>query len=417
MQALLKRTGIIITLLLLGGLAVHGQTRVELEKRKQQLEKDIAYTQRILNETQKNRSASLEELQAMNSQIRSRQKLINNINSQINVLDNEIYGNQRQIRSLREKLEELQAEYASMVIFAFRNKNSYSKLMFIFAAKDFQQAFRRMRYLQDIGEYRRKQAGYIRETQAALNAEIEKLKTNKESQVKLLAENEKQRDVLNQDKKKQSAIVEKLQDKEEELKKQFARQQQEARNLDAAIREIIQREIEEARRKAEAEARARGEAPAPEVSRGSSALALTPEAKALSAGFANNRGKLPWPVEAGVIVSRFGRHSHPVLDNVVVDNLGVNIKTNPGSVARAVFDGQVTSIVEMNGNLAVLVRHGEYITVYSKLKSVSVKTGDKVTTKQALGVVRTSPEEGTRLEFMVWKGTTKLNPEYWLFGR
>src|SRR3546814_245167 len=136
MQALLKRTGIIITLLLLGGLAVHGQTRVVLEKRKQQWEKDIAYTQRRFNETQKNRSASLEELQAMNSQIRSRQKLINNINSQINVLDNEIYGNQRQIRSLREKLEELQAEYASMVIFAFRNKNSYSKLMFIFRSEE-----------------------------------------------------------------------------------------------------------------------------------------------------------------------------------------------------------------------------------------------------------------------------------------
>lgn len=404
-------------MLLLISLAAHAQTRAELEKRKQQLEKDIAYTQRILNETQQDKSASLEELQALNSQIRSRQKLINNISSQINVLDNEIYGNQRQIRSLREKLEELQKEYASMITFAFRNKNAYSKLMFIFAATDFQQAVRRIRYLQDIGEYRRKQAGYIKETQAALNAEIEKLKNNKESQVKLLAENEKQRDVLNQDKAKQSAVVGKLQDREAELKGKLADQQQEARRLDAAITAAIKREIEAARKKAEAEARARGEAPAPEVNRGSSALALTPEAKALSAGFANNRGKLPWPVEAGVIVSRFGRHEHPVLDNVLVDNLGVGIKTNPGAVVRAVFAGEVTSIVQMGGNLAVLVKHGEYFTVYSRLKSVSVQRGDKVVTKQALGVVRTTADEGTRVEFQLWKGTTKLNPEYWLFGR
>ncbi|WP_158640476.1 murein hydrolase activator EnvC family protein [Anseongella ginsenosidimutans] len=407
----------VIVVLLLVSLAGYGQTRAELEKRKQQLEKDIAYTQRILNETQKDKSASLEELQALNSQIRNRQKLINNVNSQINVLDNEIYGNQRQIASLREKLEKLQEEYASMVSFAFRNKNSYSKLMFIFAAKDFQQAFRRIRYLQDIGEYRRKQAGYIKETQAALNAEIEKLKNNKSRQVKLLAENEKQRDVLNQDKQQQSAVVSQLQDKEETLKEKLATQQQEARRLDAAITAAIKREIEEARRKAEAAAKARGEAPAPEVSRGSSALALTPEAKALSAGFANNRGKLPWPVEAGVIVSRFGRQEHPVLENVIVDNLGVGIKTDPGAVARAVFEGEVTSIVQIGGNLAVIVKHGEYFTVYSRLKSVLVEQGDKVILKQALGVVRTSPDEGTKVEFQLWKGTVKLNPEYWLYGR
>ncbi|QEC51029.1 septal ring factor EnvC (AmiA/AmiB activator) [Anseongella ginsenosidimutans] len=416
MQALFKSISVIVVLLLVS-LAGYGQTRAELEKRKQQLEKDIAYTQRILNETQKDKSASLEELQALNSQIRNRQKLINNVNSQINVLDNEIYGNQRQIASLREKLEKLQEEYASMVSFAFRNKNSYSKLMFIFAAKDFQQAFRRIRYLQDIGEYRRKQAGYIKETQAALNAEIEKLKNNKSRQVKLLAENEKQRDVLNQDKQQQSAVVSQLQDKEETLKEKLATQQQEARRLDAAITAAIKREIEEARRKAEAAAKARGEAPAPEVSRGSSALALTPEAKALSAGFANNRGKLPWPVEAGVIVSRFGRQEHPVLENVIVDNLGVGIKTDPGAVARAVFEGEVTSIVQIGGNLAVIVKHGEYFTVYSRLKSVLVEQGDKVILKQALGVVRTSPDEGTKVEFQLWKGTVKLNPEYWLYGR
>lgn len=416
MQALLKCTGFLVLFLLISSLA-EGQTRAELEKRKQQLEKDISYTQKILNETQKNKSASLEELQALNTQIRSRQKLINNINSQINVLDNDIYENERQIRSLREKLEELQKEYASMISFAFRNKNSYSKLMFIFASSDFQQAFRRIRYLQDIGEYRRKQASYIKETQAALNAELEKLRNNKNSQIKLLAENEKQRDVLSGDKQEQSAVVGKLQDREASLKQKLAKQQEESRRLDAAITAAIKREIEEARRRAEAEARARGEAPPPEASRGSSALALTPEAKALSAGFANNRGKLPWPVEAGVVVERFGRHEHPVLDGVIVEKDGVDIKTDPNAVVRAVFEGQVSGIVQIGGDLAVLVKHGEYFTVYSNLKSVSVKRGDKVVTKQALGVVRSSADDGTKVEFQVWKGTTKLNPEYWLFGR
>src|SRR5690606_7484238 len=415
MQSLIKFAGILL-LLLWVSLPGYGQTRAELESRKQQLEKEIAYTQRILNETQKDKSASLEELQALNSQIRNRQKLINNISSQINVLDNEINQNERQIASLREKLEELQEEYAAMISFAFRNKNAYSKLMFIFAAEDFQQAFRRIRYLQDISEYRRKQAVYIQETQAALNREIEKLKNNKASQVKLLAENEKQRDVLNQDKQRQAAVVEQLQDKEASLKERLAKQQQEARRLDAAISAAIKREIEEARRKAEAAAKARGEAPPPEASRGSSALAMTPEAKALSAGFANNRGKLPWPVEAGVIVSRFGRQEHPVLENVIVNNLGVGIKTNPNAVVRAVFDGEVTNIVTISGNLAVLVKHGEYFTVYSNLKSVSVERGDKVTVKQPLGIVRTT-DEGTKVEFQLWKGNVKLNPEYWLYGR
>lgn len=415
MQVLLKSI-VVVLLLLAASLAGFGQTRAELEAQKAQLEKDIAYTQRVLNETQQDKTSSLAELQALNSQIRNRQKLINNISSQIDVLDREIRGNERQIASLREKLEELQEQYASMISFAFRNKDSYSKLMFIFAATDFQQAFRRIRYLKDIGEYRRKQAGYIKETQAALNAEIEKLENNKASQVALLAENEQQRDVLNKDKQQQSIIVDQLQDKEATLKDQLAAQQQEARRLDEAITAAIQREIEEARRRAEAEARARGEKPAPEVERGSSALALTPEAKALSAGFANNRGKLPWPVEAGVIVSRFGRQEHPVLDNVIVENDGIAIKTNPGSTVRAVFEGQVSSIVQISGNLAVLVKHGEYFTVYSNLRSVLVNRGDKVTVKQPIGTVRSS-DEGTLVEFQLWKGTVKLNPEYWLFGR
>lgn len=416
MLNMVKNYWFILFFLFIAG-AASGQTREELEKRKRQLEEDIRYTQSLLRETQQNVSSSEKELRALNSQIAARQKLIDNINSQVRVLDNEMAANRRQINRLKEKLEELKKEYAGMVKFAFRNKDAYSKLMFIFAASDFQQAFRRVRYLRDISEYRRKQARYIQQTQEALNKEQETLRRNRIRQVELLAEHEDQYKALDREKEQQAVVVEKLQDKEASMRAQLAQKQDEARRLDAAITAAIRKEMEEARKRAEAEARARGEAPPPETApTASSSLALTPEARALSASFAGNRGRLPWPVERGVIVDRFGTHAHPVLKGVTINNNGVDIETDNGATARAVFDGEVTGIAQIAGDLAVLVRHGEYITVYANLMSVSVQRGDKVGVKDPLGTVRTTPDDGTILKFQVWKGLSKMNPEYWLYG-
>src|SRR5690606_4810850 len=224
--------------------------------------------------------------------------------------------------------------------FAFRNQSAYSKLMFIFAAKDFNQAYKRLKYLQQFGEYRQKQAKYIQETQAELKAKIALLDRNKREKSDLLQDQEKEKSTLGKEKQNRSAELSKLSRQEKTLKQEISKKQAESARLNRAIQAAIAREIEEARKKAEAEAKKSGtEKPA---AKGSSILAATPEAAKLSSDFLSNRGRLPWPVAAGTIVERFGRHSYGV--NVQVQNNGIDIKTNEGAAVRAVFSGTVSRV-------------------------------------------------------------------------
>ena len=398
------------------------QSSAELKRRKESLTREIESLNRSLRKTSSSKSLSLKQIKALNTQIRLREEKINTINSEVRLLDNEISDNSNAVRSLQAQLNKLKKEYAAMVLFAFRNQSAYSKLMFIFAASDFNQAYKRLKYLQQFSTYRKKQAKYIQGTQKDLNIKIIELDHNKKEKTSLLGDQEKEKITLGKEKSNKSKVLSGLSRQEKKLKQELTQKQKESVRLNRALTNAINREIEEARKRAEEEARAAAakakaenkEAPvAKPISKGSSILAATPEAAKLSSDFLGNRGRLPWPVTSGIITEGFGIHKYGT--NVTTENNGVDIKTAEGSSVRAVFSGEVAAVQNFAGSYAVLIRHGEYFTVYSNLRSVSVSRGDKVSLKQTIGTVLTDPNDGTtEVHFEVRKGATAMNPSTWL---
>lgn len=394
---------------------VFAQSSAELRRQKEALTREIESLNRSLNQTANNKNLSLKEIRALNAQIRLRERKINVINSEVKLLDNQISENTNTVRSLQSQLVKLKKEYAAMVLFAFRNQSSYSKLMFIFASQDFNQAYKRLKYLQQFSEYRKKQARYIEGTQNDLNHKITELDKDKKEKNNLLNDQQKERKTLAVQKTSKSKVLSSLTNQEKKLKQELTQKQRESARLNRAIQNAINREIEEARKRAEAEAKAGNKdgSPSRNIASGSSILAATPESAKLSSDFLGSRGSLPWPVTNGMIIEDFGNHT--IGRNVTVENNGVDIKTAPGSPVRAVFGGEVAAVQNISGSYAVLIRHGEYFTVYSNLKSVSVSRGQKVTLKQNIGVVITDPVDGTtEVHFEVRKGATPMNPAGWL---
>ena len=411
----LIRLFLCFSFLILAG-SVFAQSSAELKRRREALNQEIEMLRRSQNKVASSKRLSLKQINALNAQIRLREKKISNINSEIRLLDNQIYENTNTVRSLQNQLSKLKKEYAAMVLFAFRNQSAYSKLMFIFASKDFNQAYKRLKYLQQFGDYRQKQAKYIEQTQKALGVKIVELDHNKKEKSSLLSDQENEKVTLGKEKNNQSVQLSRLTRQEKELKKELTQKQKEVARLGRAIQAAINKEIEEERRRAEAAARAAAEksgTTAKPVAKGSSVLAATPEAAKLSSDFLSNRGRLPWPVANGNIVEGFGNHRYGV--NVNVENNGIDIQTSPGATVRAVFSGEVSTVYNLGGQYAVLIRHGEYFTVYSNLRSVSVSKGQKVDIKQSIGTVITDPVDGTtQLHFEVRKGAAPTNPEGWL---
>ena len=397
----------IITLLAFTALApALGQNRKELEKKQEQLRKDIDFTNKILEETRHNKSMSLNHLVALNKKIGMREELIASLNNEVRILQDQLDETTSVITSLEKDVSKLKEDYARMIYYAYKNQSAYQRLMFIFSSADFNQAYKRLRYLQQYSDYRKKQKETIDKTQTTLTARRTELELKKATKTSLLSSVQSEKIMLYSEKTEQVQAVNSLQEKEKELRAELSEKKKAEDRLNKAIEDIIRREIELARRNAEKENK-----PVAKES-----FVLTPEAQKLSDDFTGNKGKLPWPVEQGVITETFGVHQHPVLKNIETNNLGVDIGTRKGAVARAVFDGTVLGVLVIVSGKAVMVRHGEYFTIYSNLEEVYVKTGDKVTTKQALGTIHTNEEDSkTELNFQVWKGTQKQNPELWLY--
>jgi murein hydrolase activator len=337
-----------------------------------------------------------------------RQELIGTINSELDGLNNQIVTTSSEITNLEHKMSQLKDEYANMIRFAQRNQGSYQRMMFVFASSDFNQAYKRLKYLQQYSENRKKQAALIDSTQNQLHSKKQVLEVQKEEKTSLRNSELKQKQNLEEDKKEQDKVLANLQDREKKLKKQLAEKQRAKKKLDKAIDDLIRNEIASAKKKATASGQKNVTS--------ANVFSLTPESQKLSSSFAGNKGKLPWPVEKGVISSGFGEHPHPELKGIVVKNNGVDIRSGINSQARSVFDGEVTGVITIPGaNSAVIIRHGEFLSVYSNLASVFVKKGDKVTTRQKIGSVYTDSEEGvTELHLEIWKGTVKLDPAGWL---
>jgi murein hydrolase activator len=403
-----------IIFLLFSGVQLFAQTRSELEKRKAQLNKDIEMINNTLQKTSLDKRVTLKQLNALRTQIRLRVEKINTINSEIRLLDGQINDNTNQVRSLQSQLSQLKSDYAAMVRFAQKNQGSYSKLMYIFAAKDFNQAYKRMKYLQQFGEYRQKQARYIENTQNTLKNKITQLNKNKLDKDHLLNDQQKEKSTLGVAQNKQIKVVSSLSSQEKRLKQDLAQKQRDAQKLDRAIRQAIQREIEIARKKAEdadraAAAKAKAEGKEAPVARttNTSILNSTPEAAKLSADFVSNRGRLPWPVANGVVTEYAGIQK---IGNVTREVTGWTIKTNAGSAVRTIFEGTVTTVIDIVGSTVVIIKHGEYFTAYKNLGSVSVSKGQKLSTKQTIGTADGQAE----IEFHIYKSSQEQDPKYWL---
>lgn len=402
---------VIYPLLLMGalfiGVTVNAQSKKELEDKKKKLQKEISLTNKLLNETKKNKELSLDELLKLKSKINARQGLISALNSEVRLYNNQIKQNIEVIASLEEDLKKLKSEYAKMIYYAYLHKNSYDKIMFIFASKSFNQAYKRLKYLQQYSEFRKNQANSIVKTQEELKLKITELDQVKQEKIALLSLEEQEKQKLAVEQVEKENVVKKLQGKEQQLKQDLAKKQEAASKLQKAIQKIIEEEIRKAREAAK------------KAGNTSKGFPMTPEALKLSNSFAANKGKLPWPVLEGVITDRFGKHPHPVLTGIVINNNGIDISTTKGAIARAIFEGEVSSVAIIPGEgKVVMVRHGEYLSVYSYMTDVFVKKGDKVDTKQHLGTLVSEPGKSkTDVHLEIWKGMTKLNPEYWIFRK
>jgi septal ring factor EnvC (AmiA/AmiB activator) len=416
---------LIISGLLITVLHAHAQSSDELKRLKNKYNEELEQLNREYEETANNKKSSLRQLSLLKEQINIREEKINTINSEVRLLDNKISENNTSIHNLQSQLDLLKKQYAAMILFAYHNKSSYNKLMFVFAAKDFNQGYKRLKYLQEFAGYRERQAQYIESTEKDLHVKINQLDNTKKEKNNILADQIKEKVTLGKQKKDEARVVSDLSKQQGQLKDQQRDLQKKIAKTNQQIRDAIRREIAEARRKAEEAARAAAAAnppgnknvtptkERPNRPTDSEVLNTTKEAAKLSSDFLENRGKLPWPVANGIVIRGMGVYT---IEGIRTESDGLEIKTNAGAPVRAVFDGKVQAVENVYGTYTVIVIHGEYFTAYSNLKSVTVSKGQKLTTKQMVGTVATDPATGESVvQFAIYKGVNPVNPKIWLF--
>ncbi len=360
----------------------------------------------MLSDTKKSALNSLNKLNVLTQEIKTRRQLIGTLNHEIVEIDKEQRRIVREVNQLEEELEQKKEKYAKAMQGIYRKRGGTEQMMFILSAQSLEQSYRRLRYLREYSQWRKDQAREIGRKQTLLNEKKATLEAKKDEKQNLLAERREETENLKQKENHQQEIVNDLRKKEKSLQAELKKQQQESRNLDQQIQRMIEEEARKAAQKSGSKAAVKG------------GYAMDKTETALSGSFEKNKGKLPFPVNGSyVIVGRFGQHQHPQLKHVTINNNGIDIQSKPGVEARSVFDGVVTKVLVLPGyNVSVIVRHGNYLTVYSNLSDVYVKVGDKVKTRQTIGKIFTDTEAGnlTKMQFQLWKETTKLNPEPWL---
>lgn len=405
----------------------------ELESKRGALQKQISETESILKDTKKDVGSQLNSLAVLTGQIEERKRYIIAINNDVEAIERELTSLQRQLNGLQKDLKDKKKKYEASVQYLYKNKSIEEKLMFIFSAKNLGQTYRRMRYVREYATYQRLQGEEILKKQEQIRkkkVEREQVKAAKES---LLKEREGEKTKLEAQEKEKRTLVANLQKKQRGLQGEINKKRREANQLNVRIDKLIAEEIERARKRAEEEARreaaARKKAEGKEsqtagtgttVKTNSKPLETYTMSKAdreLSGNFAANRGKLPMPISgAYIITSHYGQYAVEGLRNVKLDNKGIDIQGKPGAQARAIFDGKVAAVFQLNGLFNVLIRHGNYISVYCNLSSASVKSGDMVKTKQSIGQVFSDGTDNGRtvLHFQLRREKEKLNPEPWL---
>ncbi|WKN41463.1 murein hydrolase activator EnvC family protein [Tunicatimonas pelagia] len=378
-------------------------SREQLEKEKKENLQRIKEAQRILSETSSRRESSIGQLNAINEQIQARESLIQSISQELELLATQINELGGVIVALEEDLVNLKEEYAHMVYATSKTSNSYNRLTFLFSAETFNQLFRRIKYMQQYSQARKNQVNQIQKVRETLINQRETIESKRLEQQVLLD----QQVIANQDlialKTKQRALIRDLSQKEKQLRKEVAKRRNDVQRLERLIAKLIKEEIEEsAKNKTE------------------NAVALNTSKEELSTSFASKKSKLLWPVNSGFISQRFGNNPHPVMKNILVPNDGVDIQTNQNAQVKAVFDGVVIAITPIPGpgnSKAIIMQHGEYFTVYSRLKDVNVRKGQAVRAEEPVGMVYTDSDGISALQFQIWHNQQKLNPEPWLQRR
>lgn len=395
------------------------QTQEELEQKKAKIQQEILEKERMLQEVKSKEKSVVKLLSIQKEKIGLKVKLINTTTKQTKLLSNDMYINQVQINKLKKDLVVLKEDYAEMIVKSYKSRSQQSRAMFLLSSENFLQAYKRLQYMKQYSSYRKMQGDEIKEKTIKLaeyNAKLSGQKTEKE---KLLAEQEKQRADLEKEKQEQEKIASSLKKDKKQIAAEIKKKQQESKKIDAQIQKMIRDAIAEANRKTAA-AKAKANPKTTTVAETkkieeSTKIVLTPEGQIISNNFKANKGRLPWPVEKGAITSGFGDQPHPVYKSLIIHNNGIDITTESGASARAVFGGEVTQVQKISPlKTAVIVKHGDFFTVYQNLSSVNVTVGDKVNAKQSLGKIRTDAEGKTILRFMISQNVTYTNPSQWI---
>ena len=365
----------------------------DLQKKQKKLQQEIEQTNKMLKQTKKDETATMNKLQLLGENIKNQKKLIRTLDNEITALNREMNALTDTRDSLQTVLERHKADYAKMVRQSHYARMQQSPLLFLLSSNNFQQLARRARYLQEFAHYRQKQVRRIETTQAEIDTQNELLQANKDDKQKALSTRKREQENLKRDERKQQNMLNQLKTKEKDLSKQIQQKQKKVNELNKKIDDMVRKQAEKA-----------------------SKTTLTKEQQLIAGGFEANKGRLPWPVEKGMISGHFGKQQHPVYAQVTIDNKGIYLQTVAGAKARAVYKGEVTSCFMVGGTYAVIVQHGNYRTVYSNLSKLNVKQGDKVETKQAIGTIFTDAEQDqkTELYFQIYQDRNILNPELWI---
>lgn len=408
-------------LVLVTSLSWSQQTQEQLEQKKAKLQAEIREKEMMLQDVRKKEKSVVKLLTIQKEKIGLKEKLITTTEKQAKLLSNDIYLNQREINKLKKELQVLKEDYADMIVKSYKSRSTQSRAMFLLSSENFLQAYKRLQYMKQYSSYRKMQGEEIKDKATKLDDHNKKLSGQKTEKEKLLAEQEKQKQDLVKEKQEQEKIANSLNKSKKQIAAEIKKKEQETKKIDAQIQKMIREAIAEANRKAAA-AKAKANpktTTAAEIKaiESSTKIVLTPEGKIISDNFKANKGSLPWPVEKGDIYMGFGKQPHPVYKNLEENNSGLKIITESGASARCVFKGEVTQVQKIGNKFAVMVRHGEYFSVYQNLSTVSVSEGDMVSAKQTLGKIKTDSDGKTILKFMITQNTTPNNPSLWISRR
>jgi septal ring factor EnvC (AmiA/AmiB activator) len=392
---MIKKISCLLFLIFILVYTAQSQKRQDLEKQKQKTESELKLSTQILSETERSKIEGINKILIIKKRISLREQLIQDISNQISNIEQQILEKSELIVKLENEIKLLKEEYAKLIYFAYKNRSNYDKMMFILAASDFNQAYRRIKYIQQYTDYRQKQAALIALKQKELEFEINELKDTKNEKILLLTSKEKEKLQLTSEQERENKEVANLKKREKELKKKIEEYKSSMKRLESEIADLIEKEAEELRR-----------------SKGTTAFD-----EVISSGFKNSRGKLDWPIDRGIIIREFGESNHPVLKGIVINNEGIDIKTTKDEKVKCIYDGTVKRVFAVPGaNMAVIIRHGQYLTLYSNLVNVKVKPNEKVKKGQIIGDVYFTKDDDNSsvLHLRIYDEKQVLNPKLWL---